>query len=234
MPVLNGLIVDASRADERGDGDDRHGDQAVVAERNHQRDHDRIEPEGLVAPALDRPENAEQQSEDRDEQRRALAEAIGQVMDAEVQRAGREHDRHESADRKNEKEDFDGAEHRSLVEGTDHARSRDPGFRTSRLPAQAEGPERGRAKSSGGATYLKEPAIGLPPASSLYWPDGMKKAAIHTRMRTKVRMVTGAGKPRVRLGRSGGGAGTLAVESGTRRFVHAFLPPLRKSLGRRS
>ena len=28
-------------------------------------------------------------------------------------------------------------------------------------------------KSSGEATYLKEPAIGLPPVSSLYWPDAI-------------------------------------------------------------
>jgi hypothetical protein len=45
----------------------------------------------------------------------------------------------------------------------------------------------------------KEPAVGLPPLSSSYWPDGMKKAAIQTRMRTKARMVTGAGNPRVRF-----------------------------------
>ena len=43
-------------------------------------------------------------------------------MDAEVQRAGGEHHRHESADRKNEKEDLDGAEHRSLIERADHPR----------------------------------------------------------------------------------------------------------------
>jgi hypothetical protein len=56
-------------------------------------------------------------------------------------------------------------------------------------------------KSSGAGTNLKEPAIGLPAASSAYWPAGMKNAAIHTRTRRTVRMTTGDGKERWRLRR---------------------------------
>ncbi len=43
-------------------------------------------------------------------------------MDAALQRAGREHDRHESPNRQDEEEDFDGAEQLSPVRGPDHAR----------------------------------------------------------------------------------------------------------------
>ena len=48
---------------------------------------------------------------------------------------------------------------------------------------------------------MKEPATGLPLASTLNWPEGMKNAAIQTTINTTVRMVTGAGNPRLRFSR---------------------------------
>ena len=120
-PNAGGKRIDrrCKRADERRDRDDRHRDHSVVAERDHQRDHHGVEAEGLVAPALNRTQYPKQHRQDCDQQWPTLAEPVGQVVDSEVERAGREHDCHEPADREDEQEDLDGAEHRSPVEGAD-------------------------------------------------------------------------------------------------------------------
>ena len=65
MPVWKGLMVSSTAS--MSDGDDRYRDEAVVAQRDHQRNHDAIETQALVAPALDRCEDAEREREDRDE-----------------------------------------------------------------------------------------------------------------------------------------------------------------------
>lgn len=42
-----------------------------------------------------------------------------------------------------------------------------------------------------------------PAPSSLYWPEGMKKATNQTIIRTRVRIVIGAGNPRFRFSPDG-------------------------------
>ena len=51
-------------------------------------------------------------------------------------------------------------------------------------------------KSSGDSICWNEPAIGLPSASSWYWPEGMNSTTTQTRIVTRIRIVNGDGNPR--------------------------------------
>ena len=100
-----------------------------------------------------------------------------------------------SADREDEQENLDGAEHFALVGRVDP-----PGLRVLNAVHAVYGGEQKVLDAAfeierEDSTCLNEPATGLPAGSCLYSPEGMKKAAIHTGIRTKVRMVTGAGNP---------------------------------------
>ena len=103
----------------RPDDDHRRGDHAVVAERGHQRDEQRVEAEGLDREAHRGAEQREQHHHRGDEQPALVPQPVREAPTATSRLWVAKRDRDERADRHDEDDDADLAEHPAERLGVD-------------------------------------------------------------------------------------------------------------------
>ncbi len=177
------------RADGGAPDDHPRHHHAVVAEREHQRYQQRVEPQRLVRPAHRRAEQREQRHHGDDHEPRRVRAPRTRASRSRRRALRREHHRHERADREHEHEHADRAEEAAYAERHD-----DPGLRVLQ-PIEAVDRREEEVPDSLAEVLRRVDLSGtsLAPArlSRLcsYVPDGMRNAASQTRNVTMISTV---------------------------------------------